>query len=175
MNIAIRSDCAVSSFYAHAGSARCGQAVAMRSRQRGVVAIEYALVFIFGLLPLLLLTISGVLIFAAKQSLTLAADNGARAALQYGANNAARQATACAVAEQSMQWLLNFSGDTPDCTDGPIVVSTIACPSNASLSCVQVVTSFDYSAHPFIPGTQTVYGWLLDSISSSAIVQLDNT
>jgi Flp pilus assembly protein TadG len=175
MNIATRSGFAVSGLCGRAGATGRGQAMALRSRQRGVVAIEYALVFIFGLLPLLLLTISGVLIFAAKQSLTLAADNGARAALQYGVNNAARQAAACAVAEQSMQWLLNFSGDTPDCTDGPIVVSTIACPSNTSLSCVQVVTTFNYQAHPFIPGTQIAYNWLLNSISSSAIVQLDNT
>lgn len=175
MTIAIRSGSAAS-------TACTGPVVAYRrrrrtrlSRQRGVVAVEYALVFIFGLLPLLLLTLSGVLIFAAKQSLTLAADNGARAALQYNATSADRQAAACAVARQSMQWLLNFSSVMPDCTDGPIVVTTFACPSNASLSCVRVVTSFDYSAHPFIPGTQTVYGWLLDPISSSAIVQLDNT
>jgi Flp pilus assembly protein TadG len=149
---------------------RAGASVG-RPRQRGVVAIEFALIFLFGLLPLLLLTLSGVLIFAAKQSLTLAADNGARAALQYSTT---REATACAVAQQSMQWLLNFSGVTPDCTDGPIVVSTIPCPSNASLSCVQVVTSFDYADHPFIPGTQTLYGWLLGSITSTSIVQLDS-
>jgi len=175
MNIAIRSRSAAASSYTNRATSHWRRTGAQPSKQRGVVAIEYALVFIFGLLPLLLLTISGVLIFAAKQSLTLAADNGARAALQYGVNNAARQAAACAVAEQSMQWLLNFSGDTPDCTDGPIVVSTIACPSNTSLSCVQVVTTFNYQAHPFIPGTQIAYNWLLDSISSSAIVQLDNT
>lgn len=158
---------------------RAGRAGATRSamragrrRQRGVVAVEFALTFMFGLLPLLLMMMSGVLIFAAKQSLTLAADNGARAALSY---NTDRQAAACKVAQQSMAWLLSFSGDTPSCTSGPIVVSTIACPSDASVNCVQVVTSFDYSAHPFIPGTTTVYGWFLDSISSTAIVQLDNT
>ncbi len=172
MKIATRSDVAASSLPASTGAVRRRYAVAARSRQNGVVAIEYALVFIFGLLPLLLLTLSGVLIFAAKQSLTLAADNGARAALQYSPSNAARQATACAVASESMQWLLNFSGETPDCADGPIVVSTIACPSNASLMCVQVVTSFDYAAHPFIPGTKAVYEWVLDPITSSAIVQL---
>jgi Flp pilus assembly protein TadG len=169
MIIAIGSGSVASGPPARTSVTRCRHAAASRTRQRGVVAIEYALVFLFGLLPLLLLTISGVLIFAAKQSLTLAADNGARAALQYSSN---RQATACVVAQESMQWLLNFSGVTPDCTDGPIVVSTIPCPSNVSLSCVQVVTSFDYSTHPFIPGTQTVYHWVLDSISSSAIVQL---
>jgi Flp pilus assembly protein TadG len=50
--------------------------------QQGVVAIEFALVFLFGVLPLLLLTFSGVMIFAAQQTLTLAAAEGARAALQ---------------------------------------------------------------------------------------------
>ena len=57
-----------------------------RSRrwQRGVVAIEFALVFLFGVLPLLLITVSGVMIFAAQETLSLAAAEGARAALHYG-------------------------------------------------------------------------------------------
>ena len=173
MKIAISPVSATPTSSANPAGAKRVMAGTGRSRQRGVVAIEFALIFLFGLLPLLLLMISGVLIFAAKQSLTLAADNGARAALQYSTN---RETTACQVAQQSMQWLLTFSGVTaPDCTDGPIVVTTIACPSNANLSCVQVVTSFDYNAHPFIPGTQTVYRWLLGTISSTAIVQLDST
>jgi Flp pilus assembly protein TadG len=171
MKIAICPVSATPTSSANTAGAKRVMAGIGRSRQQGVVAIEFALIFIFGLLPLLLLTMSGVLIFAAKQSLTLAADNGARAALQYGTN---REATACQVAEQSMQWLLTFSGvAAPDCADGPIVVTTIACPANAGLKCVQVVTSFDYTAHPFIPGTKTVYGWLLDPISSTAIVQLN--
>jgi len=170
MNAANRSVNTASSSRAGSSPARRAKVGGTRTAQRGVVAIEFALTFIFGFLPLLLLMMSGVLIFAAKQSLTLAADNGARAALRY---NVDREATACQVAGESMQWLLAFSGDTPDCADGPIAVSTIACPSNAALSCVQVVTSFDYKTHPFIPGTTAVYGWLLDSISSTAIVQLD--
>ena len=170
MKIAISPVSATPTSSANPAGAKRVMAGTGRSRQRGVVAIEFALIFLFGLLPLLLLMISGVLIFAAKQSLTLAADNGARAALQYSTN---RETTACQVAQQSMQWLLNFSGVTaPDCTDGPIVVTTIACPANATLSCVQVVTSFDYKTYPFIPGTQTVYGWVLGPISSTAIVQL---
>jgi Flp pilus assembly protein TadG len=172
MNIAARATSASSIPRAGRVNATRAGMRAGRGRQRGVVAVEFALTFMFGLLPLLLMMMSGVLIFAAKQSLTLAADNGARAALRY---NTDRQATACLVAQQSMAWLLSFSGDTPSCTSGPIVVSTIACPSDATLNCVQVVTSFDYAAHPFIPGTTTVYGWFLDSISSTAIVQLDST
>lgn len=150
-----------------------------RRKQRGVVAIEFALIFLFGVLPLLLLTFSGVLIFAAKQSLTLAAANGARAALRYGTTGsiAEREASACQVAQQSMQWLLTFSGATPNCTADPIAVSSQACPSGG-VTCVQVTTTFDYNSHPFIPGTTTIYGWVLGgagTLTSSATVQLDTT
>lgn len=153
--------------------------------QRGVVAIEFALVFLFGFLPLMLLTFSGVLIFAAQQTLTLAAAEGARASLHYG-STAQRATDACNAAQESMQWLLRFSGDTPDCANppapgassySPIAVSAPAsCPSTPAMSCVTVVASYNYDAHPFIPGTTTVYGWLLGTImSSSATVQLDLT
>lgn len=153
-------------------------------RQRGVAAIEFALVFLFGILPLLLITLSGVLIFAAQQSLTLAAAEGARAALQYG-TIAQRQSNACYAAQRAMTWLLNFSGDAANCgtpaTPGgayaAIAVSAAAtCPSNAAMECITVVTSFNYDLHPFIPGTRSVYGWAIGSnLSSSATVQLDLT
>ena len=76
------------------------------------MAVEFALIFLLGVLPLLLLTVSGVLIFAAKQSLTLAASEGARAALRFGVHGsiAEREVSACLAAKESMQWLLAFSG-----------------------------------------------------------------
>lgn len=151
-----------------------------KSRQRGAMAVEFALIFLLGVLPLLLLTVSGVLIFAAKQSLTLAASEGARAALRFGVHGsiAEREVSACLAAKESMQWLLAFSGETPDCsTPGntpPIAITAISCPAGGA-QCVQVVTSFDYDAHPLIPGTVTVYGWVLGkTITSSAVVQLDS-
>lgn len=143
--------------------------------QRGVLAIEFALVFLFGLLPLLLLTLSGVMIFAAKQSLTLAAAEGARAALRYGD----RGMYACQAAQRSMKWLLTFSGESPTCTaigiGTSISVSALEpCPSAPTVQCMTVQTSFDYKAHPFIPGTATIYRWVLNgAITSSATVQLD--
>jgi Flp pilus assembly protein TadG len=158
-------------------------------KQRGVVAIEFALIFLFGLVPLLLLTFSGVLIFAAKQSLTLAAANGARAALHYGTSTE-RRIYACKVARDSMQWLLSFAQETPDCTDIPITVSAndpIAvsmpgpCPSNgeapADVQCVTVTTSFDYNDHPFLPGTVTVYDWVTKQqlLTSTATIQIDTS
>lgn len=144
--------------------------------QRGVVAIEFALVFLFGVVPLLLLTLSGVLIFAAKQSLTLAAADGARAALRYGSDGslAGREQAACSAAAQAMGWLLTFAGAPADCSTPMVVVAAMACPSAAGVQCVQVTTSFDYDKHPFIPGTVKVYGWVLgNQLSSTAMVQLD--
>jgi Flp pilus assembly protein TadG len=152
--------------------------------QRGVVAIEFALVFLFGFLPLLLLTLSGVMIFAAQETLSLAAAEGARAALHYG-TTAQRQTNACNAAQESMQWLLAFSGQSPNCASPPspgssytaIAVSTpTTCPSTPAMECITVVASYNYNAYPFLPGTKTVYGWVMGSImSSSATVQLDLT
>lgn len=158
---------------------------AHRRGQRGVVAIEFALVFLLGVLPLLMLTFSGILIFAAKQSLTLAASEGARAALHYG-TTAQRQTFACQAAQQSMQWLLTFSNEgqnvncaapaPPSGTYAPIAVSTaVPCATTPAVQCITVVTSFDYNNHPFLPGTTAVYGWFMkQALSSSATVQLDS-
>jgi Flp pilus assembly protein TadG len=153
-------------------------------QQRGVMAIEFALVFMFGVLPLLLITLSGVMIFAAQETLTLAAAEGARAALHYG-TTAQRETNACSAAQESMTWLLNFSGQTPDCAAPPAPSSSFtaiavsapaACPSTPAMSCMTVVASYNYNAYPFLPGTKTLYGWALGSVmSSSATVQLDLT
>ncbi|WP_199101018.1 TadE/TadG family type IV pilus assembly protein [Dyella sp. ASV21] len=150
--------------------------------QRGVAALEFAFVFLLGILPLLLLTLSGVMIFAAQQSLTLAASEGARAALHYG-STAQRQTAACSAAQSSMQWLLNFSGESANCaapqppgsTYQPIAVSSPAtCPSNAAMSCITVVASYDYKNRPLIPLAGALFVWLTGpNLSSSATVQLD--
>ena len=152
------------------------------SRQRGSAAIEFAMVFLLGVLPLLLITMTGVMIFSAQQALSLASAEGARAALQYG-STAQRQTNACNAAQRSMAWLLTFSGESAACTAPtapggaytPVAVSSAApCPTNANAQCITVVTSFDYNNHPFIPGTKALYGWVLGSnLSSTAVVQLD--
>jgi Flp pilus assembly protein TadG len=146
-----------------------------RVRQRGVVAIEFALMFLFGLLPLLLLTFTGVLIFAAKQSLTLAAADGARAALRFQPTVAERHETAIAVAAERMQWLLDFADATPE---SAIVVSDEDCADAsagaANVTCIKVTTSYDYDNHPFLPGTVTAYGWVLGGpLQGTATVQIE--
>lgn len=148
-----------------------------RRHHRGVVTLEFAFLMMFGVLPLLLVTFTGVMIFAAQQSLALAAGEGARAALRYGDINE-RRSNACQAAARSMQWLLNFSRTTPACTTAnapPVVVSpSYACTSDASVQCIKVTASYNYDAHPFLPGTGSLLGWSMgSSLSSTAVVQLD--
>ncbi|KAF1685438.1 pilus assembly protein TadE [Pseudoxanthomonas broegbernensis] len=155
---------------------------ARRRRPHGVVTVEFALLLMLGLLPLLLLTYSGVMILAAQQSLSLASAEGARAAVIHG-SDAERRTAACMAATRSMQWLLDFSGNGTDCAapDSPssgsaaVAVSTPApCAGNVQARCLQVVTRYDYDTHPFIPGVGRVYGWVLGgTIASSAIAQID--
>ena len=154
------------------------QSVSGRLHQRGAVTIEFALLVMLGLVPMLLLTYAGVMIMAAQQTLALSASEGARATLLYG-TDAERRNAACQAASRSMRWLLNFSGSSVDCTGAgspPVVVSQrLACAGNPGALCIQVTTSFDHNAHPFIPGIGRLYGWVLDRpLSSSAVAQIES-
>lgn len=146
-------------------------------RQTGAASIEFALMLMLGLLPLLLFTFSGVMIMAAQQTLATASAEGARASLRYGSANERRTA-ACVAARSSMQWLLNFSGQPVDCSNGgsnAILVSAQApCAGLASAQCMTVTVSYDYASHPFLPGTATLYKWVMRApIRSVAVAQLD--
>ncbi|WP_449466366.1 pilus assembly protein [Stenotrophomonas humi] len=148
-----------------------------RRNARGVITLEFAFLMMFGVLPLLMVTFTGVMVFAAQQSLALAAGEGARAALRYG-DIPERRANACMAAARSMQWLLNFSRSAPACSAAdapPITVSQpYACSADGSVQCIRVVASYDHDAHPFLPGTGRLLSWSMgESLSSTAVVQLD--
>ena len=147
-------------------------------RQRGAATIEYVFLVAFGLVPLLLLTFTGVMIFAAKQSLTLAAEEGARAAMRQpaivGGQNAmaVRQANACAVASVNMKWLLNFS--SPAVTRCNTRLLEGGDCGLAGARCISVETTYNYDMAPFFPGTGALYRWTLgEPIRSTAVAQLD--
>ncbi|MEN6683508.1 TadE/TadG family type IV pilus assembly protein [Stenotrophomonas pavanii] len=145
--------------------------------QRGAASIEFALMLMLGLLPLLLFTFSGVMIMAAQQTLATASAEGARASLRYGTAGERRTA-ACVAARTSMQWLLQFSKQNVDCSAGgsnAIVVSAQApCAGLATAQCMTVTVSYDYASHPFLPGTATLYRWVMQApIRSVAVAQLD--
>jgi hypothetical protein len=146
------------------------------------------MVFLLGLLPLLLLTFSGVLIFAAKQSLTLAATNGARAALHFGDPDS-RATSACKAAKESMNWLFSLADNSAAaCSLGVagsnktalVQVNQKNCTvpeasSTSSSSClITVTTSYDYEDHPMIIGTGSLYSWMnsVSTIQSSATIRI---
>jgi len=148
-----------------------------RRRQGGIATLEFALMLMFGLLPLLLITYSGVMLMAVQQTLSMASAEGARASLRYAAPDQRRLA-ACVAARRSMQWLLAYAGQNPDCATSaapPIIVSAPApCADLPSAQCIQVRVSYDYRANPFLPGTGTVYGWVVSRpITSTAVAQMD--
>lgn len=82
------------------------------TRQHGIATLEFALMLLFGLLPLLLVTYSGVMIMAAQQTLSAASAEGARAAFRH-ATPTERRTAACVAARRSMQWLLTYARQTP--------------------------------------------------------------
>ncbi|MEG2805401.1 TadE family protein [Stenotrophomonas sp.] len=150
---------------------------AVRARQHGVATLEFAFLLILGVVPLLLLTYTGVMIMAAQQTLSLASAEGARASLRHASPNE-RRVAACEAAQRSMQWLLNFAGQQANCSAAgapPIVVTAPApCVGLPSAQCMQVSVSYDYRSKPFLPGTGRVYGWLMTQpIRSTAVAQLD--
>ncbi len=124
---------------------------------RGVVTIEYAMILILGVIPLLYFTVSAFMIFYAKQSLTLAAAEGARSALRY--QNSGQQTTKVEEeARQRMQWLTRLGATATAASTGD------ACPG-----CLTVTTRFDQTNKFLLPGTQ----WMgADGLSSSATILL---
>ena len=123
--------------------------------EQGQAAIEFAIVFLLFFAMLWGILTFGF-IFAAQNTLTLAAESGARAALRYqqvtGATGAAAEQLAINLrifaaqkeATNTVQWLQAF---------GPVSVPTpkaVGC-DNGNLLCFKVKVSYPYAQHPLIP------------------------
>jgi Flp pilus assembly protein TadG len=135
----------------------------------GSAAVEFALVF-----PLLFSVLYGIVtysvLFVAQQNLTLAAEEGARAVLNYqnaasvADALAARSANACSVASQATQWL----GARALCA-----TQAQSCSYNSAMQCVQVTMTYDYAGHPLVPTLPLLSLALPRTLSSVATVQLN--
>ncbi len=132
--------------------------------QRGLAAIEFALVF-----PVFFLLLYGIInyamIFLAQQSLTLAAEEGARAALRYTAIDADRGTAACAVVTPLVSWLLYAD------TCQPPLPAPCAPPSTAK--CIKVTVTYPYATYPLVPPLPGMSAALPTTLGSSATVQID--
>ena len=137
--------------------------------QRGSTAVEFALIFpVFFTILYSIITFS--LIFVAQQNLTLAAEEGARAALNWQSNTSMQNAlvnrgnAACAAAKLMVATLVQAM----QCTS-----SSAACgPSNA-MQCVNVLLTYNYRDNPLVPNLPLLTYTLPGTLSSSATVQLN--
>ncbi|KDB08831.1 TadE family protein [Burkholderia sp. lig30] len=142
-----------------------------RQRQRGATAVEFAMVFpLFFLIFYAIVTFG--LIFAVQQNLTLAATEGARAALNYIHEPSGSQAQALTdranaartVAQNFTKWLPNVSVPPP---------ASSACSYDPSMYCVTVTVTYPYSQSPLIPALPLLGFVLPNTLASSATVQLN--
>lgn len=136
------------------------------SRQRGIAAVEFALVF-----PVFFLLVYGMitygLIFMAQQSMTLAVQEGARAALRYSTDPGQ---AACDAVNQQTSWLgtnlLNCA------TSKPVAIT---CPYTAISQCMRVTVTYPYKTNPLVPIIPLIGLLVPDQLKASALVQLEPT
>jgi Flp pilus assembly protein TadG len=143
---------------------------ARRRAQQGSMAVEFAIVFpLFFLIFYAIVTYSIVLV--AKQSLTLAAAEGARAALRYqpGATTSdaalkLRTAAACAAATPLVSWLKITQ---------PCATTVANCSYAPAMKCVSVALTYNYASQPVVPALPLIGLPVPSTLNASATVQLN--
>ncbi|WP_211451932.1 TadE/TadG family type IV pilus assembly protein [Collimonas antrihumi] len=152
--------------------------------QRGVAAIEFALIF-----PVFFMLLYGIityaLIFVAQQSLTLAAEEGARAALRYigtgSPTDPLRGMAACNTVTPLVSWLGSAACNPPapyPTTVPYVQVTYLTCPASnpaPNANCIKVKVTYPYGTQPLVP---LLLGSLMSvavpaNLGGSATVQID--
>jgi hypothetical protein len=146
---------------------------ALRAAQRGTAAIEFAMVFpLFFLVLYAIVTYS--MVFLTQQSLTAAAEEGARAALVWqsasnpGAALTARAGQACDRASSVVSWL----PVAPTCVNA-ISTAPAGCSNNPNMDCIQVTLTYAYGTSPLVPLLPLLSLVVPQSLVGAATVQID--
>lgn len=140
--------------------------IARRRASRGATAIEFAVV-----VPVLLVLILGIvyygLIFAMQQVLTLAAEEGARAALRYQPTNAQRVAAAYTAVSSTLPTFLSSQVQTNQ-SSTPLV----NCQNQNGMQCLSVVLTLPLTSGntPMLPAIPLLP--VPSTLTGSAVVQL---
>ncbi|KVD80896.1 pilus assembly protein TadE [Burkholderia sp. ABCPW 14] len=142
-----------------------------RRFQRGATAIEFAILF-----PVFFMVLYGIvtygMIFAAQQSLTLAATEGARAALNYqvaqtqAAALSLRATAACTAASNLTGWLTGATCSTSQ---------NFTCSYDSTMYCIQVTVTYPYASNPLVPTVALFNAVLPTTLTSQATVQINPT
>jgi Flp pilus assembly protein TadG len=146
---------------------------ARRRGFRGSAAIEFAIIFpVFFFVLYAIVTYS--MVFLTQQSLTAAAEEGARAALVWqnaaspGAALSARAGQACGRAASVVSWL----PATATCTNA-ISTAPSGCSNNPNMDCIQVTLTYAYGTNPLVPLLPLLNLVVPQSLTGQATVQLD--
>jgi Flp pilus assembly protein TadG len=140
--------------------------------ERGMAAIEFALVFPMFFVVLYAIIAYG-LIIAANQTLSLAAQEGGRAALRFEGETSLTQAytlrtsAACSTAQSLVSWL-PAGGLSTRC-------SNAACTGTGatSMQCVTVTMSYNYRGFPLVPNLPMMGFATPATLGAQVVVQLD--
>ncbi|MDX3907736.1 MAG: pilus assembly protein [Pigmentiphaga sp.] len=158
-----------------------------RAAQRGIAALEFALVSVLFLIVLFGIISYGGL-FIVQQSLSRAVEEGARVALQSTLNGQPgrlpSQADACSAVAKSVDWLNQHRAVMGQ---GPVLCQLSppqACSYTAGLRCASLVVTYaGYRKYPLVPEMlplgswlQSLFGpgtsWIPEDLSAAATVQL---
>lgn len=159
-----------------------GASTGLPTRQRGMAAIEFALVSgVFFLMFYFVVTYGAV--FVVQQSLSRAAAEGARALLtsEFSPSSSAPGLRVSSViapeqlgkdaAARVVTWLSDFRQTRSQPAIAPVVTAAPNCASG--MACRTVTVSYkDYSSYPLIPSLLPASA-MPQSLSASATVQLD--
>ncbi|WP_205991157.1 TadE/TadG family type IV pilus assembly protein [Paraburkholderia sp. Ac-20336] len=137
--------------------------------QRGATAVEFGLVFpLFFLILYAIVTYS--VIFVAQQNLTLAASEGARAALNWQTNVSMATAltnrgnAACAAAKLVVQPLVSAM---------QCAATNASCGTSNAMTCITVSLTYNYKSNPLLPALPLLGLAMPTMLSGSATVQLN--
>lgn len=153
-------------------------AAAAHSRQRGVYALEWAIIFpVFFML--LYAIISFGLVFLVRESMQLVAEDGARAALQYQPSRAERLDKAKSIVTDKLQWLPPPSSITATvCSVGsPEICSpSLECGSTIDKRCMVLLSvTIPYGSSPLVPDLK-LFGMSIfapDQLTATASIVVD--
>ena len=129
---------------------------------RGAVAVEFALIFLI-FFALFYAIVTYKLIFTLNQTLTLAAEEGARAAVQDAPDTETRITRAENTAKGVLNWV-PAAGVTANATSAP-------CAANPATTCLTVTVNYDYANHPIVPALPLLGIAIPANLGATATVQ----
>ena len=136
-----------------------------RDQEDGSAMLEFALVVVPFFLLLYGIVTFGV-IFAAQQTITHAAAEGARSAV--GAVPGSELAVSHSVTTGAMGWLDGRIDPTND------VASAVGpCPNDPALRCVTVTVDYPYSRRPIVPDVPLLGFLVPDNVRTTAVTSIE--